>query len=207
MNRFPLWKNILVVVVLLAAALVSLPNLFGDEPAVQVSLANGQPLEGSGTERVKQALEAGKPTEPLAYTAMYTDKGRVTVRFATEPEQQRAREALRKALPEKEYAVALLRAPRSPAWLRGLGLKPVPLGLDLRGGVHFLFEVDMTTAIRQRMDAYSSDFTKILRDNRIRRSVSVAGQELQIRLPETKDMDRAEALLRDADRRSGVREA
>ena len=199
MNRFPLWKNILVVAVLLAAALVSLPNLFGEEPALQVSLASGQPLEASGTERVKQALEAGKATDPVTYTALYSEKGRVTVRFAGEVEQQKAREFLRKSLPEKEYAVALLLAPRSPAWLRGLGFKPVPLGLDLRGGVHFLFEVDMTTAIRQRMDAYSADFTKILRDNRIRRSVAVVGQELQIRLPEITDMDRAESLLRDAD--------
>ena len=75
-----------------------------------------------------------------------------------------------------------------------MGLKPVPLGLDLRGGVHFLFEVDMSAAIKQRLDAYSTDFNKMLRDNRIRRSVAVVGQDVQIRLPDAADADRAEKL-------------
>ncbi len=194
MNRFPLWKNVLVVVVLLAAALVALPNLFGDEPAVQVSLANGQPLEGSGIEVVRGALEAGQ----ISQTSLYGEKGRVMVRFPSVDEQLKAADALRSAL-GKQYVVAMTLTPSTPAWLRSMGLKPVPLGLDLRGGVHFLFEVDMSTAIKQRLDAYSTDFNKILRDERIRRSVSVVGQDVQIRLPDEADADRAEKLIRDAD--------
>ena len=205
MNRFPLWKNAIVVIVLLAATLVSLPNLFGEQPAVQISLVSGEPLEASGVERVKQTLAASQAASQATGTALdtapdlYTEKGRVMVRFPSVDVQLKAADALRAAL-GKTYVVAITLTPSTPAWLRALGLKPVPLGLDLRGGVHFLFEVDMTTAIKQRMDTYSTDFNKLLRDNRIRRSVSVVGQELQIRLPDPADAERAESLLRDADR-------
>lgn len=192
MNRFPAWKNALVILSLLAAALVSLPNLFGDTPALQISLANGQPLEESGVDRVRQSVGSEQTT------AIYKESGRVMVRFPNVSEQMRAADALRKAL-GKDYVVALTLTPNTPAWLRAVGLKPVPLGLDLRGGVHFLFEVDISTAVRQRLDAYSADFTRILRDNRIRRSVAVVGQELQIRLPDAADLDKAEKLLKDSD--------
>ncbi len=195
MNRFPLWKNAIVVVVLLAAIVVSLPNLFGDSPAVQVSLANGQLLEASGLERVREVLDSGK----VAQTALYTEKGRVMARFPSVDSQLQAADALRAAL-GKGYVVAMTLTPRTPAWLRALGLRPVPLGLDLRGGVHFLFEVDMSAAIKQRLDTYATDFTKVLRDNRIRRSIAVVGQEVQIRLPDVADADRAEELLRETDR-------
>ena len=75
-----------------------------------------------------------------------------------------------------------------------MGLRPVPLGLDLRGGVHFLFEVDVSTAVKQRLDSYAVDFNKLLRENRIRRSISVTGNELLIRLPDAADADRARAV-------------
>lgn len=136
MNRFPVWKNAIVVIALLASVLVSLPNLFGDAPAVQVSLANGQPMEGSGLERVKQILEAGKvdgaALSTELYTALYTEKGRVMVRFPAVDVQFKAADTLRTEL-GKGYIVALTLTPSTPAWLRTLGLKPVPLGLDLRG--------------------------------------------------------------------------
>ncbi|MCL4720525.1 MAG: protein translocase subunit SecD [Gammaproteobacteria bacterium] len=194
MNRYPLWKNLLIVIILLVAAIVSLPNLFGEEPAVQVSLADGKPLGDSGLVRVKDSLAATEtPT-----TSIYPETGRVTVRFPSVDVQLGAADALRKALGD-DYVVAVTLAPRTPAFLRGLGLKPVPLGLDLRGGVHFLFEVDMSATLKQRMDAYAADFNKLLRDERIRRSVSVAGRELQIRLPDAADAERAERLLRAAD--------
>ena len=195
MNRFPLWKNAIVVIVLLTAALVSLPNLFGDEPAVQISLANGQPLERSGQERIEQTLKASQ----LTGTTVYPEKGRVMARFPSVDIQLKAADTLRAAL-GKGYVVAMTLTPSTPAWLRALGLRPVPLGLDLRGGVHFLFEVDMSAAVKQRLETYATDFTKLLRDKRIRRSVAVVGQELQIRLPDAADADRAEALLRDSDR-------
>ncbi len=192
MNRFPAWKNALVVLSLLVAALVSLPNLFGDTPALQISLANGQPMEDSGMDRVRQAVG------PEQTTAIYKDSGRVMVRFPDVNQQLRAADALRTAL-GKDYVVALTLTPNTPAWLRAIGLKPVPLGLDLRGGVHFLFEVDINAAVHQRLDAYATDFTKLLLENRIRRSVAVVGQEVQIRLPDAADLDKAEKLLKGSD--------
>ncbi len=194
MNRYPLWKNLLIVAILVVATIVSLPNLFGEEPAVQVSLTSGQPLGGSGLIRVQETLAAtGTPT-----SSVYTESGRVTVRFPSVDDQLGAADQLRDALGD-EYVVAVTLAPRTPAFLRTLGLKPVPLGLDLRGGVHFLFEVDMSAALRQRLDVYATDFNKLLRDERIRRSVSVVGRELQIRIPDAADAERAEQLLRRAD--------
>ncbi len=192
MNRFPAWKNALVVISLVAALLVSLPNLFGDTPALQISLANGRPMEDSGIERVRQTLEAAQTT------ALYQENGRVMVRFPNVDQQLRAADELRKAL-GNQFVVALTLTPNTPAWLRAVGLRPVPLGLDLRGGVHFLFEVDVSTAVRQRLDAYSTDFNKLLRDNRIRRSVAVVGQEMQIRLPDAADVQKAEKLLKESD--------
>ncbi len=120
---------------------------------MQVSLANGQPLEDSGIELVGGALKAGQ----ISQTSLYVENGRVMVRFPSVDEQLKAADALRAAL-GKPYVVAMTLTPSTPAWLRGMGLKPVPLGLDLRGGVHFLFEVDMSTAIKQRLDAYSDGF-------------------------------------------------
>ena len=194
MNRFPLWKNLLVVVAVLAGLLISLPNLFGEAPAVQVGLASGEPLTDSGIERVNQVIAS----QQIEGAAPYIDKGRLMVRFPSVDIQLKSADSLRLAL-GKEYLVALTLTPNTPAWLRAIGLRPVPLGLDLRGGVHFLFEVDVSTAVKQRLDSYAADFNKMLRENRIRRSISVTGNELLIRLPDAADADRAEELLKDSD--------
>ena len=194
MNRFPLWKNLLVVVAVAAGLLISLPNLFGEAPAVQVGLASGQPLTDSGIERVEQVIAS----QQIEGAAPYIDSGRLMVRFPSVDVQLKAADSLRVAL-GKDHVVALTLTPNTPAWLRAIGLQPVPLGLDLRGGVHFLFEVDVSAAIKQRLDSYAGDFNKLLRENRIRRSISVTGDEVLIRLPDAADADRAEELLRDAD--------
>ena len=194
MNRFPLWKNLLVVVAVAAGLLISLPNLFGEAPAVQVGLASGQPLTDSGIERVEQVIAS----QQIEGAAPYIDSGRLMVRFPSVDVQLKAADSLRVAL-GKDHVVALTLTPNTPAWLRAIGLQPVPLGLDLRGGVHFLFEVDVSAAIKQRLDSYAGDFHKLLRENRIRRSISVTGDEVLIRLPDAADADRAEELLRDAD--------
>jgi preprotein translocase subunit SecD len=196
MNRYPLWKNLLVALIFVVALVLSLPTLFGDEPAVQVSRTDGQAMSGSEVEQVRGALDAAK----LPSTALFETDGRATVRFGTVDVQLQAADALRKSLGDS-YTVALTLASRMPGWLRGLGLKPAPLGLDLRGGVYFLFEVDVQAAVRQRLDAYAADFSKILRDARIRRSVTVAGSNsVEIRLPNAADADKAEELLRESDR-------
>jgi preprotein translocase subunit SecD len=199
MNRFPLWKNLIVVVAVAAGLLISLPNIFGEAPAVQVGLSSGQPLTDSGIERVNQVIAAQK----IEGAAPYIDQGRLMVRFPSVDVQLKAADSLRVAL-GKDYLVALTLTPNTPAWLRALGLRPVPLGLDLRGGVHFLFEVDVSAAIKQRLDSYAGDFNKLLRDNRIRRSISVSGDEVLVRLPDAADAERAEALLKDADPNLGI---
>lgn len=194
MNRYPLWKNLLVVVLVVASTLVALPNMFTPQPALQVSLTNGQALEASGVERVREVIAAKK----LETTNVYAEEGRVMVAFPTVDAQIKAADQLREGLGET-YTAALTLAPTTPKWLRATGLRPAPLGLDLRGGVHFMFEVDMSAALKQRLDNYASDFTKELRDNRIRRSVAVVGQEVRVTLPERADADKALQLLKKVD--------
>ena len=194
MNRYPLWKNLLVVVLVAVSTIVALPNLFTPQPALEVGMANGEALADSGVARVREIVEQKK----LETTAVYAEDGRVTVAFPTVDAQIKGADELRAALGDS-YSAALTLAPTMPRWLRATGLKPAPLGLDLRGGVHFMFEVDMTTALRQRLDAYAADFTKELRDNRIRRSIAVVGQEVRVTLPDAADADKAEEIMRDVD--------
>jgi len=194
MNRYPLWKNLLVVILVAVATLIALPNLFAPQPALEIGQTNGEALEESGVERVRAVLAERQ----IVTTTVYAEDGRITVGFPSVDGQIKAADELREALGDT-YSVALTLAPTMPRWLRATGLKPAPLGLDLRGGVHFMFEVDMTTAIRQRLDAYAADFAKELRDNRIRRSVAVVGKEVRVTLPDRADADKAEQLLRDID--------
>ncbi len=193
MNRYPLWKNLLVLAALVIGGLVALPNVFGDDPAILVSRDNGNALTQLELSRIEQLL--GADTGRVALTSA---DGRATVRFDSVESQLAASDRLRREL-GNAYVVALTLAPRTPAWLRAVGLKPMSLGLDLRGGVYFLFEVDMDTAIRQRLDGYADDFSKLLRENRIRRSVQVRGRTVEVRLTDPADAERAEELIRDAD--------
>jgi preprotein translocase subunit SecD len=194
MNRYPLWKYLMVLAVLALGIVIALPNLFGEDPALQVSRDNGTPLEELEIDSAKFTLEeSGIPVN-----SVFQEDGHLLIRFPGVEEQLAASDKLRQAL-GKNYVVALTLAPRTPSWLRALGLKPMSLGLDLRGGVHFLFEVDVEAAVRQRLEAYAEDFSKLLRDERIRRSVEVEGDAVRIRLSDPADLDRAEALLRESD--------
>lgn len=194
MNRYPLWKNLLVLGIIVFGFIVALPNLFGEDPALQVSRDSGAALVQLEINQAGLVLDdAG-----IEYLSLYEEDGRVLVRFAGVEDQLKASDALRTAL-GKAYVVALTLAPRTPDWLRALGLKPMSLGLDLRGGVHFLFEVDVDEAVAMRLQQYESDFDKLLRKNRIKRTVRTVNKEIQIQLGDPADIDRAEKLLRDAD--------
>jgi preprotein translocase subunit SecD len=199
MNRYPWWKNALVSLVMLAGLIVALPNIFGEEPVLQISLATGSKLGEGEIEEVRRVVASAG----LQTSAVEADDGRVVVRFASVEDQLKAGDKLRDAL-GKAYIVALTLAPRTPAWLAAIGLKPMSLGLDLRGGVHFLFQVDMETAIRQRLDRYATDYSKILRDARIRRNVRVDGDVVRVQVPDPADADKAEKLIRDADAKMDV---
>jgi len=194
MNRYPVWKNLLILGVVLFGVLVAIPNLFGEDPALQVSRDSGAALVELEVNQVKLALDEGE----VEYSSIYDENGRTLVRFAAVEEQLHASDLLRQEL-GKAYVVALTLAPRTPGWLRTLGLRPMSLGLDLRGGVHFLFEVDVDAAVAQRLEQYESDFDKLLRQNRIKRKTRVVNKEIQIKLGDPDDIDEAEDLISDAD--------
>ncbi len=202
LNRFPLWKNLLVVAVVLAGIVFALPNLFGDAPAVQISADTGQALDATAHDRVNAILDA----RGVSYGPSYLEDGRVTVHFPDVEDQLRALDLLREQL-GRGYVAALTLAPRTPAFFRAVGLRPLSLGLDLRGGVHFMFEVDMDAAISQALDRYEADFRTLLRDARIRyKSVRRDGDVVRVVLESDEDRRAAARVIAEADRELVTRE-
>ncbi len=194
MNRYPAWINLLVAASVAIGLLFAAPNFFGDDPAIQISRADGAALESPESDRFVQLLE----DENIGQISAYLDDGRALIRFNLVDDQLKASDLLRQEL-GRSYVVALTLAPRTPDWLRALGLRPMSLGLDLRGGVHFLFEVDMEAAIAQRLESYAEDFSRLLREERIRRNVRVVGHEVRVRLGDPDDLDKAEELISEAE--------
>ena len=194
MNHYPTWKNLLVIFVLAIGALVALPNLFGKAPSLQISREDSAALLETTITDVERELGAAE----LGEYDSYMDDGRMLIRFNDVQDQLKASELLRENLGDS-YVVALTLAPRTPQWLRAAGLEPMSLGLDLRGGVHFLFEVDMDKAIQQRLDVIANDINRNLRAERIRRNVRVAGDEVRVRVGNPADLESAEKIIRDVD--------
>ena len=162
-NRYPLWKHLLIVAVLVAGVVFALPNVFGEDPAVQISGARGVSLDAALAARVAGALEAaGVPARSVAL-----EEGRLLARFGDTEVQLKAQDLLRADL-GPGYVVALNLAPAMPRWLAATGLLPMYLGLDLRGGVHFLMEVDMPAAVTQAEERYTGDVRTLLREARVR---------------------------------------
>jgi preprotein translocase subunit SecD len=196
-NRFPLWKYALVALCVAVALFYTLPNFFGESPAVQVSsLRAAVKVDATLMQRAEQVLkQAG--TEP---SAMLLDAGSLRVRFADTDTQLKARDAIDRALnPDPQnpgYVVALNLLPASPAWLSGLGALPMYLGLDLRGGVHFLLQVDMQAALTKRLESLTGDIRTLLRDRGIRHGgVAREGQTLRVRFREIAARERARDVL------------
>lgn len=162
-NRFPLWKNLLILIVFLVGTIYALPNLYGDDPSVQVSPTRTVKLDGAQRKLIDDVLNnAG-----LSAKATETEGDRLLLRFGNTEQQLQAADLLKTAL-GSDYTVALNLAPATPAWLRSLGAKPMYLGLDLRGGVHFLLEVDMAAAIKQADERYNADIRSALRAAKVR---------------------------------------
>ncbi|HZL96713.1 MAG TPA: protein translocase subunit SecD [Vicinamibacterales bacterium] len=193
MNRYPLWKNILVFGVVLLATVLALPNMFGDDEAVHISRTDGVAVDEATLAQVRSALADGG----VEIISAEIEGVAALVRFDTVDEQLQANDVLRDALPN--HVVALTLSPRTPPWLRAVGLKPMSLGLDLRGGVHFLYQVDLTTAVQQFLATYETDLRTQLRTANIRNDVRVVGDALQIAILEPSDLDRAEAVIRRLD--------
>jgi len=163
MNHYPLWKNLLIVAVIVFGGLFAVPNLFGDDPAVQVSAGRNGKVDLALMSQVETALQA----QSISYKRVEMEDGRLLVRLADAEVQLKAKDVLSNSI-TGDYTVALNLAPTTPSWLAAIGAEPMNLGLDLRGGVHFLMEVDMNAAVKQALDSYASEFRTLLRDDKIR---------------------------------------
>jgi len=171
MNRYPIWKYLVIVVALLVGVLYTLPNFYGEAPAVQVSSAKPTaPVDTATLQRVEQVLsQAGITAEQITL-----DSGSIRARFTDTDTQLRARDLIQNSLvPQADdpaYVVALNLLSRSPEWLTAIGAHPMYLGLDLRGGVHFMLQIDMQSALAKRAEALTGDLRTLLRDKNIRHS-------------------------------------
>ena len=195
MNKYPSWLNALVLAILLAGCLFALPNMYGSVEAVQIADNDGVAYdEGNLSEFVRLVEQEGVEPE-----AAYIQDGRAVIRFNSPEDQETAGDSLKAAFP-REANVATTLAPKLPAWLRKLGLSPMSLGLDLRGGVYVLLEVDMATAIDARMKGYQQDFDDRLREARIRHRVDLVDRTLNIRLTSAEDAQAARDIIERTDR-------
>ena len=199
MNRYPIWKYIILAVALLVAVLYTLPNFFGEAPAVQVSsLRSAIKVDSTTVAKVEQALKDANITPD----AVALDGTSVKARFSSTDTQLKAKDAIQKALSpdstDSAYVVALNLLSRSPAWLTSLHAAPMYLGLDLRGGVHFMLQVDMQAALTKKAESLSGDLRLMLREKNIRHSGIVRnGQVIDVRFRDSQTLALAKNLIQD----------
>jgi len=199
MNRYPVWKYAIIVVALLVGILYTLPNLFGEAPAVQVSSAKATvKVDAALLQRVQQALDAVGVKPDL----IGLEGSSVRARFETPDTQLKAKDAIQKALvpdpSDPAYIVALNLVSRSPAWLTAIHAAPMYLGLDLRGGVHFMLQVDMQAALTKKAESYAGDIRTALRDKNIRHGgISRDGQTIEVRVRDEATQTAARNLIAD----------
>ncbi len=199
MNRYPVWKYAIIVIALLVGFLYTLPNFFGEAPAVQVSAAKASQKVDSGTQaRVEEALK----TAGLTADAISLEAGSVRARFASTDDQLKAKDAIQKALvpdaADPSYVVALNLLSRSPSWLSTLHAAPMYLGLDLRGGVHFMLQVDMPAALTKKAESLAGDLRTVLREKNVRHGgISRNGQSIELRLRDSATLEAAKRVLAD----------
>lgn len=193
MNRYPLWKYLLVFAVIAVACLYALPNFYGEDPAIQVSPTRTTKVDAVVVARVEDVLrQANVPT-----AGVLVDEKGAKFRFTDAELQLRARDVVERALGDG-YVVALNLLPATPEWMRALGAKPMSLGLDLRGGVYFLMQVDMRAVVKKAEEAAADDIRLALRNNRIR-DASVARSEggaVEIRFNSATERGRAADAIR-----------
>ena len=188
MNRYPFWINTLVVLALLTGIVYMLPNFYGEAPAVQVSSTKGtQAADNALLKRIENALQGSG----IIFDDAFFDANGVKVRFKDEDTQLKAKDQLQQLLGD-DYVVALNLLPRSPAWLTDIGALPMYLGLDLRGGVHFLMQVDMDAALEKKIDGLSGYVRSDLREKRILyNGIAREGQVLVIKFQDQAMRDKA----------------
>jgi preprotein translocase subunit SecD len=190
-NHFPLWKNLFILIVFGVGLIYSLPNLYGDDPSVQVSSTQTSSITQEQANNIDSEIKAvGAPVKAFEFK-----DGRVLARFNNTDDQLKVADLLREKM-GSNYTVALNLAPTTPSWLRALGANAMYLGLDLRGGVHFLLEVDMDAAARQAEDRYTDDVRLALRSEKLRyQSVTKDGGFIKVVLKTADDKATLLALL------------
>ncbi|MFN8960599.1 MAG: protein translocase subunit SecD [Betaproteobacteria bacterium] len=213
MNRYPLWKYIVIAVALLIGTVYTLPNFFGEAPAVQVSSAKGTVrVDAALMGRIETVLkEAGLAHQGVSMDATGQNNFTVRARFADTDTQLRAKDVVDRALnrdaADPSFVVALNLVPRTPQWLAALRAAPMYLGLDLRGGVHFLMQVDMRQAVDKRMEALTGELRTLLREKNLRHTgISRAGSEVEVRFRDNETRKRADGVIRDFNRDLLVRD-
>ena len=192
MNRYPLWKYILIGTVLLVGVIYALPNLYGEDPALQISSTRGAKVDAATEGRIAVLLqEAGIATHGTELAP-----GTLLVRFDNTDGQLKAQNLVKRELGD-DYIVALNLAPTTPAWLRAVAAKPMYLGLDLRGGVHFLMQVDMNAVVQQAAERYVEDLRLGLRNDKIRyQSVARRANGVEIKFQDAAERDKAREHIR-----------
>ncbi|BCB06749.1 protein translocase subunit SecD [Vreelandella venusta] len=191
LNRYPLWKYLLILVVLVVGLIYSLPNLFPADPAIQVSDAQGDSLDERQISRVEEALI----DSDIGIKAIEETNGQWLIRLQSDDDQLDARDIAADVL-GSDATVALNLADATPGWLQAFSASPMTLGLDLRGGVHFLLEVDMDAALTQRLEVNASAMRELLRGERIRyRNTTIDERSLSISFGSAEDRDTARRLI------------
>ena len=199
MNRYPVWKYAILVVALVVAIIYTLPNFFGESPAVQVSSSRSAvKVDSTTVTRIEQALKAASITPDV----ISLEAGSVKARFSSTDTQLKAKDVIQKALaPEagdSPYIVALNLLSRSPKWLTALNAAPMYLGLDLRGGVHFMLQVDMQAALTKKAESLAGDLRSTLREKNIRHSgVTRTGQSIEVKFRDSQTSAAALNLIAD----------
>lgn len=176
MNHFPVWKNLLLVITLVVASIYALPNLYGEDPSVQISPLRGSVINSSLLADLKKELL----NADISSLKDELGKEQILLRFSNTEDQLKAADVIKANL-TNNYVVALNLAPATPQWLRSLNAAPMYLGLDLRGGVHFLLQVDMQAAEKQAVDRMGTDLRQFLRENKLR-YLSVINDNTAIRI-------------------------
>ena len=192
LNRYPLWKYLLIGIVLLVGLVYSLPNLYPEDPSVQISSVRGDAtIDADQLDSIRQSLlDAG-----IDIKGVESEDTRVLIRLEDPDDQLRSRDMITNMLGD-DYVVALNLAEATPQWLQALSASPMTLGLDLRGGVHFLLEVDMDAALEQRLEVNASAMREQLRSERIRyRGTEIEGRSLTFTFTNEEDRDTARRLI------------
>lgn len=191
LNKYPLWKTLMVLVIVAIGALYASPNLYGEDPAVQVSGLRGVEANASTLDKITAELQKNN----IKFTNISLEKGQVLVKFSDTGVQLKARDLLDDELSDK-YSVALNLTPATPEWLASLGGMPMKLGLDLSGGVSFLMEVNMNEAVIKSLEGMVGDFRTDLRNEKIRyRSVKKQSNSIDVTFRNVDDLDKAESIL------------